>query len=89
MTDLIERLRRLALAEHMDLSTADEAADEIERLREAWTAERDCRACLRWQLHRHAGVMHCSSVLRCVSGDQYVRAGNVQAWERAPTKAGF
>ena len=37
MTDLIYNLRSLAALEHADLSVADEAADEIERLR----AERD------------------------------------------------
>lgn len=35
MSDLIPRLRALARAEHDDLSVGDEAADEIERLREA------------------------------------------------------
>ena len=34
MTDLITRLRQLARAEHDDLSVADDAADEIESLRE-------------------------------------------------------
>ena len=33
--DLIRNLRGLAACAHMDLSVADEAADEIERLREA------------------------------------------------------
>jgi hypothetical protein len=33
MSDLTERLRALARHEHSDLSVADEAADEIERLR--------------------------------------------------------
>lgn len=35
MTDLIYNLRSLAALEHADLSVADEAADEIERLRGA------------------------------------------------------
>ena len=35
MTDIVKRLLALARAEHDDLAIADEAADEIERLREA------------------------------------------------------
>ena len=35
MTDIVKRLLALASAEHDDLAVADEAADEIERLREA------------------------------------------------------
>jgi len=35
MSDLISQLRALARAQHMDLSIADEAADEIEELRAA------------------------------------------------------
>ena len=34
MTDIVERLRQLAACVHADLSVGDEAADEIERLRE-------------------------------------------------------
>lgn len=34
-TDIVKRLLALARAEHDDLAIADEAADEIERLREA------------------------------------------------------
>jgi len=34
MSDLIKNLRDLAAFAHADLSVADEAADEIERLRE-------------------------------------------------------
>ena len=35
MTDIVKRLRELALCRHSDISIGDEAADEIERLRAA------------------------------------------------------
>ena len=38
--DIVARLRDLALVKHSDVSIGDEAADEIERLRDALKEER-------------------------------------------------
>lgn len=47
-------------------------------------AERDCRTCAHYLPHHRAGVMHCTSALRCVGGDRHCKAGSVRQWEAAP-----
>lgn len=53
---------------------------EIEQLRAALLAARDCRTCRNFTT-RSGG---CVSVLRCVDGSGYQRQGRFQYWEAAP-----